>query len=243
MEDQQPVSDSAAYSAWKGWGVGESFGALSPGDGQYFLRELKEASARMGEIMRVHEVGFGDGQFLSFAKSQGWRVSGTELSPEQVAAGRAAGYDVFSDKDMASVPDSSLDLIVAFDVLEHIPQPDAVEFLSDLAAKLRPGGVMLFRYPNSDSWLGSVLQNGDPTHVTAIGYFKMKYFAERSSLDIVRYRAPVRRGFSTSLIHGIHLILASPFIKAIASLQKAIYFPGLPIVLSSHNVVCVLSKK
>jgi len=235
------ASSDAQYSQWKGWGTDNSFGQLGPGDADYFTRELRDATAGH-DVRDVLEVGFGDGHFLGYAKSRGWNVLGTELSEHQVALGRAAGYDVHAPSYVDEVAEASLDLIVAFDVLEHIEQHEIIAFLSNLASKLRPDGRMLLRYPNADSAISNPLQYGDPTHVTHIGYFKMTYFAEAAGLTILNYRAPVRRGFRSSVIHGLHRITAGPVIAVSGAVKRALYFPGTPIVFSSYNAVCTLGR-
>lgn len=240
VEEQHPRIDTAAYSAWKGWDDTTRFGALGRGDAAYFARELRNVRRPVHDVL---EIGFGSGTFLAYCRTQGWNVTGTELSPEQVDAGRAAGFHVELASALPDLPDSSFDLVAAFDVLEHIPEADSVAFLSTLAAKTRVGGTILLRYPNADTWLGNVFQHGDPTHVSAIGYHKLQYLAERSGLDLVTYRSPARRGFRTSFIHGVHAATAGTIVKTVAALQKALYFPGVPLVLSSSNVVCVLSPR
>lgn len=235
-------ADGANYSQWKGWGGDHTFGQFTPGDDDYFSRELRSAT-KGHSVADVLEVGFGDGSFLGYGRARGWRIAGTELSEHQVQRGVVAGYDVHAPEWVDTVPAESLDLIVAFDVLEHIPQDEIIDFLTHLASKLRPDGTMLLRYPNADSWLSNPLQHGDPTHVTEIGYFKMTYFAESSGLGILAYRAPVRRGFRSSLIHGLHRMIAGPIIATAAATRKALYFPGMPIVLSSHNAVCTLGRR
>lgn len=234
-------STDAQYSRWKGWGGDNAFGSFTVGDADYFARESRSATTGHS-VKDVLEVGFGDGGFLGYGTSRGWNVIGTELSEHQVSLGRAAGFDVHTPDYVETLADASLDLIVAFDVLEHIPQDDVVDFLAGLARKLRADGRMLLRYPNADSALSNPLQHGDPTHVTEIGYFKMTYFAASSGLRIVDYRAPVRRGFKSSAVHGLHRITAGPIIAVSATVKKALYFPGMPIVLSSFNTVCTLGR-
>lgn len=243
MPETQPPTDSTAYSAWKGWDAGSDFGRAAQGDFSYFTRELRDVKKSGALIEDVLEIGFGSGAFLAYCRSRGWSVKGTELLPEQVSAGRAADFDVYPAEYLSEFSDQSFDLIAAFDVLEHIPGTEAVDFLLTLASKLRPHGALLLRYPNADTWLGNPLQHGDPTHVSAIGYYKLEYLASRAGLDIVAYRAPTRRGFRTSAIHGLHVLTAGTIVTVVAALQKVLYFPRTPLVLSSSNVVCVLSPR
>ncbi len=232
--------DTAAYSAWKGWDEEGRFGVLERGDKAYFDRELRNVR---GPIVDVLEIGFGSGRFLAYCRDKGWNVSGTELASEQIEAARSAGFGAHPAEALASLPERSVDLVAAFDVLEHIPESEAVQFMTLLGSKARVGGAILLRYPNADSWLGNVFQHGDPTHVASIGFYKLQYLAAQAGLDIVAYRAPTRRGFRTSIIHGLHVITAGVIVKAFAALQHALYFPGLTLVLSSSNVVCVLTPR
>ncbi|MDZ4046021.1 MAG: class I SAM-dependent methyltransferase [Rhodoglobus sp.] len=235
--------DGAEYSQWKGWGSQHTFGQYTPGDADYYRRELRTATAIGRPVRDVLEVGFGDGAFLGYGRDQGWTMIGTELSTIQVEAGRRAGFDVHDSGHVEAIDDTSVDLIVLFDVLEHIEQDDIVGFLSGLRSTLRPDGRMLLRYPNADTWLGNALQYGDPTHVTEIGYYKMTYFAEAAGLEILEYRAPVRRGFRSSVVHGLHRLTAGPVIAASAAVKKALYYPGTPLVLSSVNAVCTVGVR
>lgn len=242
MADDKAPPQNAAYVEWKGWVTEASFGYLSRGEIAYFGRELRGVTGKSVPIRDVLEVGFGNGTFLEYCRRSGWAVTGTELEPELVTAAKDAGFDAYLAGEMDKVPDASFDLIVAFDLLEHIPQADIVDLLSTLSAKLRRDGVMVFRFPNADSWLGNPLQFGDPTHVTAIGYLKMTNFALRAKLEIVTFRAATRHGFATSFAHGMYSVLAGPVIAAVAWIKRMLYFPDIPVVLSTSNVICVARR-
>jgi SAM-dependent methyltransferase len=236
---EDPGADSA-YVAWKGWVNDTPFAQLDRGERQYFASEMRGTIRGGLSIHDVLEVGYGNGAFLAYGRGQGWNMSGTELDPDLVAAGRAAGYDVYAADHLGAFEDGSFDLITLFDVLEHIPQDDIVGFLELLARKLRAGGQIVMRFPNADSWLGNPMQYGDPTHVTAIGYLKMTYFALQGSLEIVSFTGAKRHGFATSLAHGIYGITVGPLVRLGAAVQRVILFPSLPIVLYASNIVCVV---
>jgi len=232
--------DDSAYVAWKGWVYETPFAELSRGEKQYFAAEVRKVVGAGLPIRDVLEVGYGNGAFLAFGRSQGWTMSGTELDADLVAAGKAAGFEVYPADQLGSFADQSFDLIALFDVLEHIPQDDIVGFLELLVRKLRRGGRIILRFPNADSWLGNPMQYGDPTHVTAIGYLKMTYFALQSSLEIVSFTGARRHGFATSLAHGIYGITVGPLLRLGAEIQRIVLFPSLPIVLYASNIVCVV---
>ena len=242
MSNDEAGSGSSDYVEWKGWVDQTAFGFLSAGEAAYFTSELKDVRVDPDGIRDVLEIGYGNGAFLAYCRSKGWNVTGTELDPGLVQAGIDSGYEVFSADRMHMLAGRSFDLIAVFDVLEHIGQEAVPSFLTELSLTLREGGRMLFRFPNADSWLGNPLQNGDPTHVTAIGYLKMTFFALQSGLEIVTFRGARRHGFATSFANGSYALIAGPVIAVSAWIKRALYFPGLPIVLSTSNVVCVVRR-
>lgn len=229
------------YIKWKGWVEGSSFSRLSRGDSDYFDAELREAR-RGREVKDVLEVGFGNGTFLGHARARGWNAVGLELLPELVEEARAAGFEAHPAEALQTLPEASFDAVVAFDVFEHIDPDESVDFLRSCRRLLRPGGAIVLRYPNADSPLGLPYQNGDPTHVNAIGVFKLQYYAEGAQLSVERFRGSARRGFSTSLVHGLHRITAGAVARVAGEIVRAVYFPGLPVVLWNGNVVAVLRR-
>ena len=58
------------------------------------------------------------------------------------------GKITFVKDEWKSIPDNSLDLVVAFDVLEHMPADDIQEFLALVGKALKPGTGQ-FAYHNN----------------------------------------------------------------------------------------------
>lgn len=229
-----------SYIDWKGRSR-DSFGQLSPRDRATFDREMRALlDATAEQKLRVLELGFGLGSFLAYARQRGWEVAGTEVADELVTAGRQAGFDTIHADDLAALPSASFDMIVGFDVIEHIPPNDVIPLFALLRRLLRPGGVIFLRYPNADSWLGNQNFYGDPTHVNAMGHFKLDYFCQRSGLAIVALRPEARLGFDGGVAKGVHALVAGPLIQLIAGITKFLYFPRSRIVLGSANVVAHL---
>lgn len=230
----------SSYSSWKGW-ESKKFGEITERDRAIYARELRAVRKTMSvDIQNVLEIGFGQGSFMAYCREQGWQATGTEASEPLVKAAVEAGFIVKLASDANNFPDVAFDLIAGFDVIEHIPQSEMLPFLTLLRQKLKPGGTILLRFPNADSWLGNQNFNGDPTHVTAMGHFKLEYFCRRAGLEIVSFRPEARLGFDGGLAKGVHALVAGPIIAFMGWITKAIYFPRSRMVLTSANVVACL---
>jgi SAM-dependent methyltransferase len=107
------------------------------------------------EIRTVLEVGAGQG---GFGTRLAGRYSYLGLEPDvtsaAVAAGRVAdsGGRVLNETTAALPPDSTFDLVCAFEVLEHIEDDQAA--LADWAGRVRPGGWLLLSVPAHQARMG-----------------------------------------------------------------------------------------
>lgn len=229
----------SAYINWKSWGDG--FGQVGSASRVYFTKELAAANIQAASAS-VLEIGFGSGRFLGFCRDRGFKIIGLEMNELLVAEAKKLGFDARGSDDLYALPANSFDLVAAFDVVEHISKADIPAFFSAIRKCLKDDGRLLLRFPNGDSWLGRVNQNGDPTHQTEMGYFMLDYFAREAGLKIYSFSAPQTPGFAAGMVRGLHSLFARPIAKFIGVLLGAIYFPASPVVLSSANVVAVLGK-
>jgi 2-polyprenyl-3-methyl-5-hydroxy-6-metoxy-1,4-benzoquinol methylase len=172
-----------AYVGWKHWKP-EDFGRFSENERTYFDWHLKRACAQSPARLRILEIGFGNGSFMGWARQLGHDVSGVELSEELVQRARLAGFDAATD--LREFPETTaFDLIVGFDVIEHIDLENLKSWLQTLASRLAPEGRMMFRFPNAESPLGAVYQNGDITHVTRLGVSSMRQICGLTGLELI----------------------------------------------------------
>jgi len=112
---------------------------------------------RLGEIIatftpyrsngRLLDVGCGGGFLALTAKQMGWDAWGTEVSVSSVEHLRKQGLNIaHGELADAKFPDSHFDVIVATEVLEHVPDPRALT--AECARVLRPGGLFYATTPH-----------------------------------------------------------------------------------------------
>jgi 2-polyprenyl-3-methyl-5-hydroxy-6-metoxy-1,4-benzoquinol methylase len=98
---------------------------------------------------RLMDVGTGFGFFLSEMKKRGWEVTGVEISQRGLNYARdRLGVKVYSGSlEKAGLSERYFDAVTAFYVVEHLPDPAA--FLKECHRILKPGGLLLLRYPHT----------------------------------------------------------------------------------------------
>jgi SAM-dependent methyltransferase len=107
------------------------------------LRRELRALGRPGRALDVGAAGGGNTRVLV---EQGWDATATDSSPVAVEIARERGLRAVS-ADARSLPieSASVDLVTAFDVLEHIREDYLVT--EEFARVLRPGGHALIAVP------------------------------------------------------------------------------------------------
>ena len=111
----------------------------------YWLRSVLRFARPRG---RLFEVGASHGGFLHLARLAGFDIDGIEMSPAVVEHARNTfGITLRSGTvERADLPRESQDVIVAFDVLEHLVDPCAA--LARLRLSLKPGGLLVVQTPD-----------------------------------------------------------------------------------------------
>jgi len=99
-----------------------------------------------GELL---DVGSGFGFFLSEMKNRGWDVTGIEISQKAMDYARdVLGLTIHPGPlEKANFPDNYFDAVTGFYVIEHLPYP--MVFLRECHRIIKPGGLLLLRYPHT----------------------------------------------------------------------------------------------
>ncbi|RJP72628.1 MAG: class I SAM-dependent methyltransferase [Comamonadaceae bacterium] len=227
------------YLTWKNWQASD-FGQVSRYQRHYFPREMARCQRPLPAGSRVLELGFGNGAFMAWGRAQGWHMHGTEVNPPLVEAARAAGFEAVCADSLEPWPDAWFDLVVAFDVLEHIPQAALPGVLRSIQRVLKPGGAFLARFPNADSPFGLANQHGDLTHVTAIGRGKVVYLANRLGAELTYVGAEAEPLWVGLSLTSVQHILSAPLKALAAWAVRLVFLPHAKTAFFSPNLVMVL---
>jgi SAM-dependent methyltransferase len=115
------------------------------------VQAIVDQEAPRGRQRRVLEAGCGS---LSHLALHGDHVTGIDISAEQLARNPALAEKIHGDLERYPLPAAAYDLVISWDVLEHLPAPERA--LENLARSLAPGGLMILAVPNRDSIKGLV---------------------------------------------------------------------------------------
>lgn len=238
-----PISEDSSnsnYLNWKKWGI-HNFAQLNGSDSHYFDSELKGLPLESrSPPLQILEIGFGNGKFLQYCLNCGWEVTGTEINSLLVQTAQEKGFHAILSENLLELADEQFDLVAAFDVLEHIPQDQIVFFLAQIKKVLKQAGVCLLRFPNGDSPFGLANQNGDITHVTAIGSEKIKFFASQASLDLLACRGEREPFLENSLSKTIRRVVSIACKKIINGFIYLVFYKKRN--YCSDNLVVILKK-
>jgi 2-polyprenyl-6-hydroxyphenyl methylase/3-demethylubiquinone-9 3-methyltransferase len=100
------------------------------------------------------DVGCGAGLLTEPLARLGAKVTGIDAAPEVIAVAREHAAAQGLDIDYCNAPveeiDGQFDLITSLEVIEHVAEPQA--FLSAIAKRLAPAGLLILSTPNATSW-------------------------------------------------------------------------------------------
>lgn len=178
---------TADYVDWKGWQKLFKTTAL---EAETFAAELSKVPLR---DRRVLEIGFGAGAFMAWARQQGAQITGCELIEKLCAVGIEQGFDArFGGVDSIAPQDAAFDLIVAFDVMEHVPSDHLPGFMRAVRQRLASDGLFLARMPNGASPWGLINQYGDLSHTTVLSPGRLQQLAEQTGFVLQSCRNAAR---------------------------------------------------
>ena len=124
-----------------------------------------ELAGRLPDGARVLELGCGNGVDARLLAER-FRVTGVDVSGEQIARARAAVPDatfIQADFTELELPAASFDAVASFYVFNHVPRERLAPLLERIHAWLVPGGLLLAAFGTGDTeawtgeWLGTTM--------------------------------------------------------------------------------------
>lgn len=206
-----------------------------------FIEQFK----KKGKIL---DYGCGTGEFLKFAKKQGWKVAGVE--PNEKARDQANLK--LKNKIRSSIEElkknSTYDVITLFHVLEHIH--DLRKSCKKIISHLNSNGYLIIAVPNYESWdgkkYGKFWAGWDiPRHLYHFNTIAMESFKNEFGLELISTNPMKFDSFYVSLLSEGYLnkeaTLLKRYWKAIQTGLKSNRFAKSPGEYSSN--IFVFQKK
>lgn len=119
----------------------------APADAQ--LEALKVLVRRLvadAAPVRILEAGCGEYASPVGLEEHDTFIVGIDLSQRQLDRNRWADQKIQADLEVDELPAEQFNVVVTWDVLEHLAKPERV--LTKLSAAVRPGGVLVVKVPN-----------------------------------------------------------------------------------------------
>jgi 2-polyprenyl-3-methyl-5-hydroxy-6-metoxy-1,4-benzoquinol methylase len=165
-----------------------------------FVREVVQAIH--APQASVADLGCGSGVILSeiLMMKPFWKGHGLDISVEAIAyARRLAAHKGVADRadfrtgNVTHLPyaDESLSLVIASEIIEHMPQPEIV--VGEIARVLRPGGQVVLTMP---------IESHTPGHIHALNnHEELRVLCEQAGLKVRRLEPRWHLGFGDDRKH------------------------------------------
>lgn len=170
-DDSRASYRAPLYERYRGTHVVPAGSAFASTRSPYLTRLVRRHFPSERDV-RIVDVGCGGGDLLAALHSVGYRdLIGVDVSPEQVAAAAARGIGRVEQADaheyLSRLEPGSIDVLVAFDLLEHLTKPEITKLLAIGLRALRPDGRLVIHSVNAESPFFGGVRYGDLTHETA----------------------------------------------------------------------------
>lgn len=174
-------------------------------DGQTGLTEILVSHWLGIDSPRILEAGCGSGSNIFIPVNA--HVVGIDISSEELDKNAAVHEKIVGDLETYELPGDAFDLVVCFDVLEHLRRPQLA--MASMASSVKPNGLLLLAFPNVHSlkavmakytplWFHCAINGfvygkraGDPGYINfptvldaSISPYRMADFAEVHGFDV-----------------------------------------------------------
>src|SRR3989344_8061231 len=147
------------------------------------------ADAQNDEQKTILDIGCGNGLFLNGLRKMGWKITGTELAPENHVHPYVLPFVCQKPINECVFTEESFDVITMWHTLEHFINPSF--YLTEANRLLKKRGGLIIEVPNFKSW--QFFLTGKywfplevPRHRTHFSPKAIKTILEKSEFQIIR---------------------------------------------------------
>lgn len=181
-----------------------------------YLKKLIQTHFPTDRRSAILDLGCGHGALIHYARRLGYtNIRGVDRSPGQVEAARRLGIEGVEEGDLlvtlAAQTDGSLDVVVAFDVIEHFTRDELLGFVDQVHRVMRPGGRWIIHTTNGDSAFCGRSRYGDLTHELAFTQMSISQLLLSSKFSKVQCfeDTPIPHGLKSAVRWGLWKIIRS----------------------------------
>jgi SAM-dependent methyltransferase len=137
-----------------------------------FINQIIRRHCPIDKGARILDLGCGHGAFVHILQKSGYHdVAGIDNSEEQIMWANQLGIKGVRHCDLRVALDEfapdSLDVVIAFDILEHFTKEELLRVCRALQRVLKTGGRLIIHAPNGESPFASRILYWDFTHELA----------------------------------------------------------------------------
>ena len=141
------------------------------------LQSVLDATVFRKQPIRLLEAGCGSSSNIDIPQCAD--VIGIDISQEELDKNTTVSEKICGDIQTHELPSEAFDLIMCWDVLEHVPRPE--DAMERFVAAAKPEGYILLAFPNVQSLKGIV------TKLTPFAFhrwfYRITYGKERATTD------------------------------------------------------------
>jgi len=156
-----------------------------------FIRTIINRYIPPKKNLKILELGCGYGSFLFFLKEYGYiDCIGVDTSDEQLEMAHSLGIDNVIKSDLMNfllnAKDSSYEIIIAIDILEHFTKDEINIIANHLFRILTENGMIVTHQPNATSPFGMRSRYGDFSHEIAFTRNSIKQIFSSNGFQDIR---------------------------------------------------------
>lgn len=122
--------------------------------------------------VKALDIGCGRGEWISLLNENGFNARGIDINESMVKVASQKGLNAAVNDalgELKSLDENSIDIITAFQVVEHIKFDDVLELIKEAKRVLAPCGILILETPNPENiMVGTQWFYLDATHKSPI---------------------------------------------------------------------------